>query len=101
MKILEILTRHRSSALILLVLGGLGNSFRFIGEWNNFWTVITSQAMFGWGFYCYTENRIIYLAPGGAIEIHHPKEVRFLVGTGALAVYLVMFAFNGYGRGWW
>lgn len=65
MRIFEFLTRYRRVALLLLVLGGLGNSLRFIGEWSNFWTVITSQAMFGWGFYCYIANRVIYLAPGG------------------------------------
>jgi len=35
------------------------------------------------------------------IEVDHPRSIRFLAGIGALSIYLLMFAFNGYGRGWW
>jgi len=101
MRFLRLLKRHRLAVLALLVFGGIGNSLRFIGEWNNFWVVVTGQIFFGWGFYCYLADRIIYLAPGGAIEKDHPTEVRILVGVFALGVYLLMFAFNGYGRDLW
>ncbi|MDN6877040.1 hypothetical protein QO209_31760 [Pseudomonas citronellolis] len=101
MRFLRLLKRYRLAVLALLVLGGIGNSLRFIGEWNNFGVVVTGQVFFGWGFYCYLADRIIYLAPGGAIEKDHSKELRFLVGVLAIGVYLLMFAFNGYGRAWW
>ncbi len=101
MRLFGFLKRYRLVVLAFLIVSGFGNSLRFIGEWNNFWVVVTGQAFFGWGFYCYLADRVIYLAPGGAIEKDHPKEVRFLVGVFALGVYLLMFAFNGYDRNWW
>lgn len=43
MRFLRLLNRYRLTVLALLVLGGIGNSLRFIGEWNNFGVVVTGQ----------------------------------------------------------
>ena len=43
MRFLRLLKRYRLAVLALLVLGGIGNSLRFIGEWNNFGVVVTGQ----------------------------------------------------------
>ncbi|MCY1410959.1 hypothetical protein D3C76_487890 [compost metagenome] len=96
---LELLCKYRHIVVFLMCLVSALNSLRFIGEWSSFWAVITVQAFFGQGFYCYISNRTIRLAPGG-IKVDHPKEVRLLVGGGAFLVYLAMFAFNGYDRAW-
>ena len=50
MRFLRLLKRHRLAVLALLVLGSIGNSLRFIGEWNNFWVVVTGQIFLVGGF---------------------------------------------------
>ncbi|WP_069086051.1 hypothetical protein [Pseudomonas sp. TCU-HL1] len=99
MKFLEFLCRYKGFVVFLMFLGSALNSIRFVGEWSNFWGVISVQLFFGQGFYCYIANKTIRLAPGG-VKVDHPWGVRLLVGGWALLVYLGMFAFNGYGKAW-
>lgn len=91
--------KYRGVVAVVMCACMLLNSIRFIGEWNNFWAVVSVQLFFGQGFYSYIANRTIRLAPGG-IRVDHPKEARLIVGGVALLAYLVMFAFNGYDRAW-
>ena len=97
---LDFLYKYRLAILFLMLASSGVDFLRFIGEWKDFWAAITVQAFFGQGFYCYIANRTIRLAPGG-IKKGYPGAVRLLVGGGAFFIYLLMFAFNGYGRAWW
>ena len=97
---LDFLYKYRLAILFLMLASSGVNSLRFVGEWKNFGAVITVQAFWCQGFYCYIAGRTIRLAPGG-IKKDYPGAVRLLVGVGALFMYLLMFAFNGYDRGLW
>lgn len=48
-----------------MIVALLANAYRFWGEWNEFYSVIAVQLLFGQGFFSYISGKEINVAPGG------------------------------------
>lgn len=80
----------------IMIVALLANAYRFWGEWNEFYSVIAVQLLFGQGFFSYISGKEINVAPGGGVKVGAHPLLRALIGWSAFLVYILMFFFSGY-----
>lgn len=99
-KFSDLIYKYRFAILLIMVIASFLNALRFVGKWGEFWGVVAVQVFYGQAVFCYISRRTIRIGPGG-ITTDCPWAGRMAAGGFSLLVYLLMFAFNGYGRDWW
>jgi len=80
----------------IMIVALLVNAYRFWGEWNDFYSVIVVQLLFGQGFFSYISGKEINVAPGGGVKAGAHPLLRALIGWSAFLAYILMFFFSGY-----
>ncbi len=92
----EWLGRNRLHVAAIMAIVSFANSCRFWGEWNEFYSVLVVQFLFGQGFVSYIGGKEINVAPGAGVKVGAPPVLRAFVGWGVFFVYILMFRFSGY-----
>lgn len=90
-KVFKKISNERSLVAFVLILCTCASSVRFLGEWDNFFTVIIGHIWSGQALYSFITGGVIGLAAGGGVERDANKYVRMSFGGLSLILYLSFF----------